>query len=112
MIFNRDNEKNSLTVSLSGEIDHHSAFAVRSEIDRLVALHRPGVLYLDLSAITFCDSSGLGLIMGRHKLMQESGGELVLLSPPKAVMRIIELSGMNKYIKFERSEENVEATAG
>ncbi len=112
MIFNRDNEKNSLTVSLSGEIDHHSAFAVRSEIDRLILGYRPKVLYLDLSAITFCDSSGLGLIMGRHKLMQENGGELILKSPPKAVVRIIELSGMNKYIKYDRSEDNVEATAG
>ena len=63
-----------LKIKLRGEIDHHSAVAVRSAIDDMIRSKRPGKLIIDMSAIELMDSSGLGLIMGRYALMKEIGG--------------------------------------
>lgn len=88
-------------VSLSGEIDHHNAVFLRTGIDKLIREKRPKKIVLDLSAIRFMDSSGLGLIMGRFQLVQRLGGELILRNPNEAVLRICRLVGMERIIKIE-----------
>ncbi len=98
-------EEGVLTVTLSGEIDHHSAVGVRSDIDSTIYELRPSKTVLDLSAIDFMDSSGLGLIMGRYALMQRIGGELTLKNPNERVVKIFELAGLGRIIKIEKDEE-------
>ena len=72
----------------------------------LIALsHHDGATQLELSGITFMDSSGLGLIMGRYSLVKELGGTLLLRSPSVAVMKILSLAGMDKMIKIEASSK-------
>ena len=61
-------------VFLLGEIDHHSAVSVRTEIDKEICRLLPHKTVMDLSGIEFMDSSGLGLLMGRYSLMQKMGG--------------------------------------
>ena len=92
-----------LEVKLEGEIDHHSAVNVRSDIDELIFDLRPKKVVLDLSEISFMDSSGLGLIMGRYALIKDLGGTLSLRAPTVAVMKILSLAGMERMIKIERS---------
>lgn len=95
-------ENDLLVIKLSGEIDHHSAVGVRSEIDTLVFEVRPKKLILELSDINFMDSSGLGLIMGRYALIKDLGGSLLLRAPSTAVMKILKLSGMDRIIDIEK----------
>lgn len=96
-----------LEVKLSGEIDHHNAVNVRSDIDGLIFEHRPKKMVLDLSEISFMDSSGLGLIMGRYSLIKDLGGALSLRAPTVAVMKILTLAGMERMIKIEKiNKEN------
>ena len=97
-------ENDLLVIKLSGEIDHHSAVGVRSEIDTLVFEVRPKKLILELSDITFMDSSGLGLIMGRYALIKDLGGSLLLRAPSSAVMKILKLSGMDRIIDIEKGD--------
>lgn len=92
-----------LELKLMGEIDHHSAVSVRSEIDALIFDLRPSKVVLDLSEISFMDSSGLGLIMGRYALIKDFGGTLSLRAPTVAVMKILTLAGMERMIKIEKS---------
>lgn len=94
-----------LEIKLLGEIDHHSAVKVRSDIDDLIFAERPQKTILNLSEISFMDSSGLGLIMGRYSLMKELGGSLALRSPTQAVMKIISLAGMDRIIKIENTKK-------
>lgn len=94
-----------LEIKLTGEIDHHSAVSVRGDIDKLVFETRAQKLVLDLSQISFMDSSGLGLIMGRYSLIKELGGTLVLRSPTAAVTKILSLAGMERVIKIESGEK-------
>ena len=73
-----DLSQDRITAYLSGEIDHHIAAGLRREIDGPVMADPPPLLVLDFGGVTFMDSSGIGLIMGRYKLMQESGGRLLV----------------------------------
>ena len=92
-----------LEIKLTGEIDHHSAVNVLSEIDALIFDLCPQRVVLDLSEISFMDSSGLGLIMGRYALIKDFGGSLSLRAPTVAVMKILSLAGMERMIKIEKS---------
>ena len=58
-------------------------------------------LVLDFSLVTFMDSSGIGLVMGRFRLMQENGGELVLQNLPAPLRKVMKLAGLDKLAKFQ-----------
>ncbi len=94
---------NVLTISIKGEIDHHSARELRRKIDELLYYYRPIKTKLNLSNVGFMDSSGLGLILGRFTLARELGGELILSEPNESVMKILELAGTSRLIRIERS---------
>ncbi len=83
-----------LTAMLIGDIDHHSAREMRKEIDALVEKHHPHLLRLDFSAVQFMDSSGIGLIMGRYRLMTLVGGRVLVCNIPSHLKRLIDLSGV------------------
>lgn len=93
-----------LEVKLHGEIDHHNAKQTREEIDCLIETSLPKRFYLDLSDITFCDSSGLGLVMGRMKTAAGCGASFILRNPSPAVSRILNIAGMDKLIKIEKTD--------
>lgn len=77
-------KEGGMTAVLSGEIDHHSAREIRSAIDEAASKVKPKLLTLDFSDVQFMDSSGVGLIMGRCKLMQLWGGIVKIANlPPK-----------------------------
>ena len=90
-------EEESRTVAvLSGEIDHHNAKNLRMEIDFALRENQPQELILDFSDVGFMDSSGIGLVMGRYKLMQEIGGNLVVRNPPPHIKKVMRLSGIDR----------------
>ena len=106
--FVKENRDGVLTLTLRGEIDHHSAVRVRTEIDALIYEERPCKVVLDLSEIDFMDSSGLGLIMGRYSLMQRLGGELTLRNPNERIVQIFSLAGLQRMVKIEESQKEEE----
>lgn len=97
-------EGKAVIVSLTGEIDHHNAAALRTGIDKLIYEKRPSKLILDLENIEFMDSSGLGLIMGRYSLLREFGGELAVRNPNAGVLKICKLAGMERMIRIEKKK--------
>ena len=95
----------TLCFVLRGEIDHHSAVAIRTEMDEKIMESKPRKTVLDLSGIEFMDSSGLGLIMGRFALMQRLGGELTLRRPNERLMKIFDLAGLWRMVRIEEEGE-------
>lgn len=87
-----------LTVSLNGEIDHHSVREIRVEIDRQIFFHHAKNVVLDLENVTFMDSSGLGLILGRYTRVKENGGSFKVRNPGKSAERVLKLAGTDKII--------------
>ena len=88
----------TLVVKLSGDLDHHSAGKLREKIDR--ELERTGAVNVafDFGRVSFMDSSGIGLIMGRYKVVHALGGKIVIYGLSENVRRIIEMSGIDKLV--------------
>ena len=91
-----------LTALLSGEIDHHVARELREEIDETAMRTQPKQLKLDFSGVQFMDSSGIGLVMGRYKVMQQNGGEVEVTHVPKYISRVFKLSGLEQLGVMEK----------
>lgn len=91
-----------LTVYLSGEIDHHSAKGMREEIDKAIEYGMPSLLILDFSDVTFMDSSGIGLVMGRYRLLQKTGSTLNLVNLPENIYKIMKLAGIERLASLEK----------
>ena len=96
-----------LSVRLSGEIDHHSAATVRECIDREMMKYRPKILTLDLGDVSFMDSSGLGLVLGRSALGEDIGTRIRLCSVNARIMKMLVLAGVDriKNISIEKKGE-------
>ena len=84
-----------ITAYLSGEIDHHNAGPIRNEIDNALEKNHPEELVLDFSEVSFMDSSGIGLVMGRYKLIKELGGRLIIRNAPPAIKKVMKLAGID-----------------
>lgn len=95
-----DVQEDYMSAQLFGELDHHSVQAIREEIDRMALQNRPTELILDFGGVTFMDSSGIGLVMGRYKLMQELGGIIRLSQLSASIRRVMQIAGMDKLAKF------------
>ena len=90
----------TLVAEICGDIDHHTAKYFRGEIDKAIRSHNPLTLILDYSQVTFMDSSGIGLVMGRYRIMSEMGGEAIVASPPAYIRKVLQLAGMHRLTKI------------
>ena len=93
------NSGERLTVYLSGEIDHHSAAEMRFFIDGELERSTPSVLVFDFSEVEFMDSSGIGLVMGRLRVLSGWGGKAVIENPRPNIRKMLKLAGLEKLIK-------------
>lgn len=100
-------EKDKMTVRLEGDLDHHSAAIIRAGIDDAILVNRPRTLALDFGGITFMDSSGIGLVMGRYRLMQSLGGEIVMQNLPENIRKVMRLAGLERLGRMEETEATV-----
>ncbi len=89
----------TLVVKLDGEIDHHASTYIREEIDRCINLNNVKNLVLDFDKVTFMDSSGIGLVLGRYKEIKARGGKTLLVRAKPQVNKILELSGVKKILE-------------
>lgn len=95
-----ERRRDTVTVHVTGELDHCSAQRVRRELDGLI--DDPGVkkLVLDLEQMPFMDSSGIGVILGRYRTLSQRGGGLAVRNMNKQVEKVFLLSGMNQIIQI------------
>ena len=87
-------DKNKLTVSLIGEIDHHGAARIRGDIDGIILKYSPRIVILNFGKVTFMDSSGIGLVLARQKICRQIGASLYVESVDKSHSRILSLAGI------------------
>ncbi len=85
-----------LTAYLNGEIDHHSAAAIRAKIDNAAELNMPSLLVLDFTGVNFMDSSGIGLVMGRYRNLSRTGAKLHITGTSPQIYKVMKLSGIEK----------------
>ena len=89
-------EQKLLTVRLRGELDHYSVTDIKKAVeDELLKTGAINIAF-DFSGITFMDSSGIGLILGRYKTVKTLGGRIVLFGMRPSIERIMRMSGIDK----------------
>lgn len=101
----RDGDK--LLVGLDGELDHFCAQTVRRELDGLLSDMSIRHLVIDFSGTTFMDSSGIGVILGRYRLLRERGGTVSVIHMNRQVGRIFHMAGMDRVIKQLDAKQEV-----
>ena len=90
--FVRSNRDGRATLVVSGEIDIVTAPYLRDEIAAAIG-EAESTIVVDLSGVTFIDSSGLGVLIDARTAIDEAAVTLVLLNPTEACRRVLELTG-------------------
>ena len=98
---NFDREDKQLVVEITEEIDHHVAEKIRRKVDNEITRYMPRKTIFDFSRVSFMDSAGIGMLIGRYKMMKLIGGSLEIVNISETVKRILEMSGINKIIPIK-----------
>ena len=88
-----------ITAYLFGELDHHSSNQVKAELDEIIKAHRDADLILDLRNLSFMDSSGLGVLLGRYKRLKVYGNNMYIKNANRQIEKVFDVSGIYKLIK-------------
>lgn len=91
-------ENRLLTITLSGELDHHAARDVMESIDRLLEQMLPAKTLLDLGELTFMDSSGIAVVLRAKRRMEALAGTLMVVNIPRQAARVLETAGLDRYV--------------
>ena len=91
----------TVTAYLSGELDHHSAKEMREAVDNAVELNMPSKLVLDFKGVSFMDSSGIGLVMGRYRNLIKTGAQLYITGASPQIYKVMKLAGIERLAKLE-----------
>lgn len=90
---------NLLIVQVAGELDHHYADEIRMRIDAEIMKPPIRNILFDFNRLSFMDSSGIGMIMGRYKKIKALGGKAWIICNNPNATRILEMSGVFKFIE-------------
>lgn len=89
-----------LIVKIDGDIDHHVSSQIKEKVEREFEFSNAENIIFDFSNVNFMDSSGIGMIIGRYKMLQKIGGKVYIANVKPQLESIIEISGLRKIINF------------
>ncbi len=96
----------TLVAKIRGEIDHHTSGELREVLDKELMEKSIKNLVLDFNDVSFMDSSGIGVIVGRYKKIDALGGQIMIIRAKPQVDKILELSGIKKILKCKEEVKN------
>lgn len=107
MISEFQEQDKRLLIQITEEIDHHTTEKMRRKMDYEITRFMPRKVVFDFSKVTFMDSAGIGLLIGRYKLAKLLGGSLEIIHANKAIVKVLEMSGVVRIIPINQEEEKV-----
>ena len=90
-----------VTIFLSGEIDHHNAAALRLEADEAIQTALAPNVRLDFDEVTFMDSSGIGFVLGRYRIVSSFGGNVEVVNLSQRLYSMMKLAGLEKLVTLK-----------
>jgi len=93
-----------LNISITEEIDHHTTEIIRRKVDYEITRFMPRKVIFDFSRISFMDSAGIGLLIGRYKLTRMLGGATEIINVNKSIKKVLEMSGIVKIIRIKETQ--------
>ena len=86
--------KNTLYISLDGELDEHTAEYTRINLDQAMSANRAAQIVIDLANLRFMDSTGIGVLIGRYKKMKDKNVPIYISNPSTQAERIFKMTGL------------------
>lgn len=99
-------EDKLLTFRLTEDIDQHTVEKVRRRMDNEIERYIPRKVVFDFSDISFMDSAGIGMVLGRYKLAKMLDGNLEIINVNKSMKKIFDMSGVSRIINIVEEEKN------
>ncbi len=87
-----------LLIKITEEIDHHSTERIRRKADNEITRYMPRKVVFDFDKVSFMDSAGIGMIIGRYKTANLLGGTVEMKNVKPSIKKIFEMSGVLKLI--------------
>ena len=85
-------------LEITEEIDHHGVEKIRRQADEEITRTMPRKLIFDFNKVLFMDSAGIGMLIGRYKMIKMLGGTIEIINLNKSTKKILEMSGVLKII--------------
>lgn len=95
------NENRCTEIRLKGELDHHGAKGLMTQLEREIEVSLPLQLILDFSGVSFMDSSGIAVVMRTKQRMKELGGTVKLRKIAAQPKRVFEAAGISRIVEME-----------
>lgn len=99
------NEEKLLILKLTEEIDECTAQNIRRKADYEIEKYMPRKVVFDFNSVSFMDSAGIGLIIGRYRIVNMLGGTIEIANVTDSIKKVLELSGLLKIVKITELEE-------
>ena len=87
-------QNDTLIVFLVGELDEHTSIYTRTKIDKILSENTLGKVVFDCSGLSFMDSTGIGVFLGRYKRLKETQTPIFIAHAKHSVDRVLHLSGI------------------
>ena len=97
-------EDKLLVFKITEEIDDYSVQKIRRRADYEIERYMPKKVIFDFNSVTFMDSAGIGLIIGRYKFAKMLGGTVELANLTSSIKKIFEMSGILRLIPITNLE--------
>ena len=100
MLISTDYSAGRLTIRLAGELDHHGSREAMRKIDGLIDEYLPRDTAIDMSGLSFMDSSGIAVVLRAKRRMEALGGNLYVVNIPRQAARVLETAGLGRYVNL------------
>lgn len=100
MRLSHEQKDNTLVISLDGELGHHEAMQSMNYIGNAIEMYNPSDLELDLSGLSFMDSSGIAVVLSAYKNMSGFGGNMAVTGIREQAKKVLHAAGIDRIVKI------------
>ena len=104
MDVNYEKKDKLLLINFTEEIDHHTTEKIRRRADYEIESYVPRKVIFDFNKVSFMDSAGIGLLIGRYKNARAIGAKVELKNVNKSIYKILKMSGITRLIPIKEEE--------
>jgi len=104
--------RETVVIRLFGELDHHAVEQIRAKISTAIFQGTVTTIIWNLEGLSFMDSSGVGLVLGRMRELEAVAGRTILLNPSPTMRKVFQFSGLGPWMMEATEEEAIDRVRG
>jgi len=104
--------RETVVIRLFGELDHHAVEQIRAKISAAIFQGTVTTIIWNLEGLSFMDSSGVGLVLGRMRELEAVAGRTILLNPSPTMRKVFQFSGLGPWMMDGTEEQAIDRVRG